>query len=93
MHGDGFLRANAGLATAVLGGPTFPITECNKGNKSIPANQFSLVQIMSPIILTKKKRAIYQVKKRQISRKKQITFITFITFSYGKCGPAKDGRS
>ena len=32
MHGDGFLRANAGLATAVLGGPTFPITECNKGN-------------------------------------------------------------
>ena len=33
MHGDGFLRANAGLATAVLGGPTFPITECNKGNK------------------------------------------------------------
>ena len=35
MHGDGFLRANAGLATAVLGGPTFPITECNKGNKGI----------------------------------------------------------
>ena len=35
MHGDGFLRANAGLATAVLGGPTFPITECNKGNKVI----------------------------------------------------------
>ena len=23
----------------------------------------------------------------------EITFITFITFSYGKCGPAKDGRS
>ena len=39
MHGDGFLRANAGLATAVLGGPTFPITECNKGNKGNKGNE------------------------------------------------------
>ena len=41
MHGDGFLRANAGLATAVLGGPTFPITECNKGNKGNKGNIYN----------------------------------------------------
>ena len=43
MHGDGFLRANAGLATAVLGGPTFPITECNKGNKGNNVSVFKLI--------------------------------------------------
>ena len=44
MHGDGFLRANAGLATAVLGGPTFPITECNKGNKGNIFRMFPLIK-------------------------------------------------
>ena len=32
-HGDGLLRATATPATAVLGGLTFSITLCNKGNK------------------------------------------------------------
>ena len=34
-HGDGFLRATARPAMAVLGGLTFSITPGNKGNKVI----------------------------------------------------------
>ncbi len=44
-HWDGLLRATTRLATAILGGLTFSITDDNKGNKG---NKDRLAQNLLP---------------------------------------------